>query len=74
MTNKIKSDTKGVIETTIVLIFLGAILDITGNTFFGVNLLPLIVITMVLSLIIDGLQSDKRTLKWIENKSKKMFK
>ncbi len=72
--NKVKSDIGETIQTIVILIVLGSIVEIIGTKFFGVNLFPLIVGIIVLALIIRGLQSDKKVLKWIENKLNKMFK
>tara|TARA_B100001971_G_C17983121_1_gene428442 strand:- start:88 stop:324 length:237 start_codon:yes stop_codon:yes gene_type:complete len=73
-TNKIFSGTNDFIKTTFLLIVLGAIVQVTGTTFFGVNLLPIIIAVIVFVVIITGLASDKRTLNWINKKLSKVFK
>lgn len=61
------------IQTTILLALLGAIIEVTGTHFWGINLLPLIITIITLALIIKGLQSDKRTVTWITTKLKRIF-
>jgi|TARA_B100001971_G_C17988209_1_gene430961 hypothetical protein len=73
-TNKIFSGVKDFIKTTVLLIVLGAIVQVTGTTFFGVNLLPIIIAVVVFAIIIAGLASDKRTIDWINKKLNRMFK
>ncbi len=68
---KIKQEINQTIKTAVYLIFLGVIVQVTGTTFFGVNLLPLIILVIVAVLLIVGYQSDKETMKWVVNKLKK---
>jgi hypothetical protein len=71
---KMKSEINGLIGTALVLLTLGAVLKVTGTKFFGIDLLPFIIIVIAIALIIKGLQSDKKTLKWITNKLNYLFK
>lgn len=74
-TNKIFSGINDFIKITFLLMVLGAIVQVTGTTFFGVNLLPIIIAVIVFAIIIAGLASDKRrTLNWINKKLSKVFK
>ena len=74
LVRKIKSDIKDMFQTVLVLLILGAVIEVTGTVFFGVNLLPFILTIIVVALILKGLHSDKQTLKWIENKLNRIFK
>jgi len=71
---KIKSDIKDMFQTVLALLILGAVIEVTGTVFFGVNLLPFILTIIVVVLILKGLHSDKQTLRWIENKLNRIFK
>jgi len=71
---KIKSDINDMLQTVLALLILGAVIEVTGTVFFGVNLLPFILTIIIVTLILKGLYSDKRTLRWIENKLNRIFK
>ena len=68
--NNIFSGINDFIKITVLLMVLGAIVQVTGTKFFGVNLLPIIIAVIVFA----GLASDKRTLNWINKKLSKVFK
>lgn len=71
---KVNKDTKQTFQIIILLIVLSAIIQVTGTTFFGVNLLPWITLVIVVALLIVGYQSDNETIKWIRNKLKMIIK
>lgn len=68
-----KSDIEDMIQTILALVLLGFIIEFSGTDFFGVDLFPFILIIVVAAMILKGLQSDKTTLKWVQNKLKRMF-
>ncbi len=72
--NKISSGINDFIKITILLLVLGMVVQVTGTTFFGVNLFPIILIVLIVAIIISGLASDKRILNWIEKKLSKLFR
>lgn len=71
---KIKTNIKDMLQTFLVLFLLGAIIEVTGTVFFGVNLLPFILTIIIVALLLKGLQNNKQTLRWIENKLNRIFK
>lgn len=73
-TNKIFSGINDFIKITVLLLFLGMIVQVTGTIFFGVNLFPIIIAVIVLAIIISGLASDKKILNWIGKKLNRMFR
>ena len=70
----INNDIKQTFQIIILLIVLGGIIQVTGTTFFGVNLLPWIILVIVVVLLMAGYQSDNETIKLIRNKLKKIIK
>ena len=66
----IKKEIKEMIELVLWLIFLGAIVEVTGTTFFGINLLPLIILAIIIAIIVKDYQSKCSLIK----KIKKLFK
>ena len=65
---------KDFIKATVLLFVIALIIQVTGTTFFGVNLLPIIIVAIVFAIILAGLTSDKKTLEWINKKLSKVFK
>lgn len=72
--NKIFSGITDFIKITVLLLILGLVVQVTGTTFFGVNLFPIILIVLIVAILISGLASDKRILNWIEKKLSKLFR
>ena len=62
------------IKLVISLFILGVIVQVTGTTFFEVNLFPLISLVVIIAIIIWVIQSNKETKKWMMNKLKRLFK
>lgn len=70
----IQKDLLNTLKLVISLSILGAIVRVTGTTFFEVNLFPLISLVVIITIIIWVIQSNKETKKWIMNKLKRLFK
>ncbi len=74
MSKKIKSEVNNVISIVLALTVLIAVLEIAGTTFFGVDLLPFIVLIIVVVLAVKSLQENEQFLRWVERKLNKLFK